>query len=281
MLVQPYGVTPIKYLQQWNVFDRDFSAVHCVNLTRDDISTLRDADVAVVHCPKSNAKLGCGVAPLADLLRAGVRVGLGTDSPGLEHIMDMFDEMRTMLLLHRAVERGRRVLDGRRCVRIAHAGRRPRRSAWTHEVGSLEVGKYADLNRRRRLALALRADLRPVLALVYGANQDDIMVTVIGGRQLYRDRAPRERRRRRRPCQGRWPCARSCRPRAQRETSRSAPRAPAGGRPRRPSSRGDSLSAARSCKVKFWQKRLRIHGVIMAAFLVFRLLGCAQRLATS
>jgi cytosine/adenosine deaminase-related metal-dependent hydrolase len=188
MLVQPYGVTPIKYLQQWDVFDRDFLAVHCVNLTKDDIRILRSKHVAVAHCPKSNAKLGCGVAPLAGLLHEGVRVGLGTDSPASSNIMDMFDEMRTMLFLHRAVERDVSVLDARKCVRIATLGGAEALGLET-EVGSLEPGKCADLIAVdvSRSHFAPIAD--PYSALVYGANQDDITLTVIGGRPLYRDRA--------------------------------------------------------------------------------------------
>jgi 5-methylthioadenosine/S-adenosylhomocysteine deaminase len=187
MLVQPYGVTPIKYLQQWNVFDHDFLAVHCVNLSRDDIRILRATQVAVAHCPKSNAKLGCGVAPLSDLLHEGVRVGLGTDSPASSNIMDMFDEMRTMLFLHRAVERDVGVLDAQKCVRIATLGG-AEALGMEAEVGSLEPGKYADLIAVdvSRSHFAPIAD--PYSALVYGANQDDIRLTVIGGRELYRDR---------------------------------------------------------------------------------------------
>jgi 5-methylthioadenosine/S-adenosylhomocysteine deaminase len=188
MLVQPYGVTPIKYLQQWDVFDRDFLAVHCVNLTRDDVRILKAKQVAVAHCPKSNAKLGCGVAPLADLLREGVRVGIGTDSPASSNIMDMFDEMRTMLFLHRAVERDVGVLDAQKCVRIATLGG-AEALGMQDDVGSLEPGKYADL-----IAVDVaRSHFAPIddpySALVYGANQDDVVLTVVGGRELYRDRA--------------------------------------------------------------------------------------------
>ena len=188
MLVQPYGVTPIKYLQQWNVLHHDFLAVHCVNVTRDDIRILHGDDVAVAHCPKSNAKLGCGIAPLADLLHEGVRVGIGTDSPASSNIMDMFDEMRTMLLLHRAVERDVSVLDAQKCVRIATLGG-AEALGMEREVGSLEAGKRADLIAVdvSRSHFAPIAD--PYSALVYGANQDDITLTVIGGRELYRDRA--------------------------------------------------------------------------------------------
>lgn len=187
MLVQPYGVTPVKYLQQWNVLHHDFLAVHCVNLTRDDIRILHAKDVAVAHCPKSNAKLGCGIAPLSDLLREGVRVGLGTDSPASSNIMDMFDEMRTMLFLHRAMERDVSVLDAQKCVRIATLGG-AEALGMEAEVGSLEAGKRADLIAVdvSRSHFAPIAD--PYSALVYGANQDDVKLTVVGGRELFRDR---------------------------------------------------------------------------------------------
>ena len=186
-LVQPYGVTPVKYLQQWDVFDRDFLAVHCVHVNRDDVRTLAAKQVAVVHCPKSNAKLGCGVAPLPEFLHHGIRVGLGTDSPASSNIMDMFDEMRTMLLLHRAVEGDVSVLDARACLRMATLGG-AEALGMEAETGSLEPGKYADL-----VAVDVsRSHFAPVTdpcsAVVYGANQDDVRLTVIGGRVVYRDR---------------------------------------------------------------------------------------------
>ena len=210
MLVQPYGVTPIKYLQQWNVFDRDFLAVHCVNVTRDDIRILRSTDVAVAHCPKSNAKLGCGVAPLADLLHEGVRVGLGTDSPASSNIMDMFDEMRTMLFLHRAVERD--VERPRRAEVRAHRHAGRRRGAGHGGRGRQpRGGQVRRPHRRRRLALALRAHRRPVL----GAR----LRRQPGRRHAHRRRRsralsrprPRRRGRGRHPRHGRRACARSCR----------------------------------------------------------------------
>jgi cytosine/adenosine deaminase-related metal-dependent hydrolase len=188
MLVQPYGVSPIKYLQQWGVFDENFLAVHCVHASADDVAILRAKKAAVAHCPKSNAKLGCGVAPLADLLHAGVRVGFGTDSPASSTIMDMFDEMRTALLLHRAVERDVSVLDAALCIRIATLGG-AEALGLERDIGSLEPGKYADL-----IAVDLSSSHfapigNPYSALVYGANQDDVVLTCIGGDVVYRDRA--------------------------------------------------------------------------------------------
>jgi len=187
MLVQPFGVSPIKYLQQWDVFDADFLAVHCVQVSRDDIRILKAKDVAVAHCPKSNAKLGCGVMPLADLLHEGVRVGLGTDSPASSNIMDMFDEMRTMLFLHRAVERDVTVLDAPKCVRIATLGG-AEALGMQDDIGSLEPGKFADFIAVDVSKSHFAPIDEPYSALVYGANQDDVLLTVVGGDALCHER---------------------------------------------------------------------------------------------
>ncbi|MEE4274987.1 MAG: amidohydrolase [Thermoleophilia bacterium] len=186
MLVQPYGVSPIKYLQQWGVFDGDFIAVHCTQATLDDVHILRAKGTPVVHCPKSNAKLGCGIAPLPDLLRLGVTVGLGTDSPAASNIMDMFDEMRTMLLLHRATERDASVLDAETCVRLATLGG-AEALGMASEVGSIEPGKLADFIAVDISSSHFAPVENPYSALVFGANQDDVLLTVIGGRPVYRE----------------------------------------------------------------------------------------------
>ena len=161
--------------------------MHCTQATLDDIRILRAKDAAVAHCPKSNAKLGCGIAPLADLLHQGVRVGLGTDSPAASNIMDMFDEMRTMLLAASRVERDVTVLDAERCVRIATLGG-AEALGLAGDVGSLEPGKCADFIAVDVSRSHFQPIANPYSALVYGANQDDVFLTVVGGRVLYRDR---------------------------------------------------------------------------------------------
>jgi cytosine/adenosine deaminase-related metal-dependent hydrolase len=189
MLIQPYGVSPIKYLQQWGVLNPDFLAVHCVYATREDIRILKAKDAAVAHCPKSNAKLGCGVAPLAELLRQGVRLGFGTDSPASSNIMDMFDEMRTALFLHRAIEHDVGVLNAEKCVAIATLGAAQALSL-DRLVGSLEPGKRADLIAVDVSGSHFAPIDNPYSALVYGANQDDVFWTCINGRVVYKDRVP-------------------------------------------------------------------------------------------
>jgi cytosine/adenosine deaminase-related metal-dependent hydrolase len=187
MLIQPYGVSPIKYLQQWGLFDANFLAVHCVHASIDDIRILKAKNAAVAHCPKSNAKTGCGIAPLPDLMRLGVRVGFGTDSPASSNIMDMFDEMRTALFLHRGVARDVGVLNAEQCVRIATLGG-AEALGLDDRVGSLDQGKQADLVAVDVSGSHFVPIDDPYSALVYGANQDDVLFTCVAGEPLYRER---------------------------------------------------------------------------------------------
>ena len=259
MLIQPYGVSPIKYLQQWGVFDEDFLAVHCVHASIDDIRILKAKRVAVAHCPKSNAKTGCGIAPLPDLLRLGVRVGFGTDSPAASNIMDMFDEMRTALFLHRGVERDVGVLNARAVHPHRHTRRgrgarpgRPRRLARARQAGRP--------HRRRRLGLALRADRRPLLGAGLRRQPGRRAVHLRGRRgSLSRRRLPRARRAghaRREPpgarqAAGEGRCGAGC---------RSAPPNRDGGtrRPRRIKGRPDAAQPQTGEVLA--EDRLRLHG---------------------
>ncbi|WP_294440049.1 amidohydrolase family protein, partial [uncultured Slackia sp.] len=100
----PTGVTPVNYALNWNAFNsKDVLAVHCVHVDDMDISKLKEHDVAIAVCTRCNAQLGMGLAPLHKFLQAGIRVGLGTDSPAATDSADMFTEMRLGMLIHRAV----------------------------------------------------------------------------------------------------------------------------------------------------------------------------------
>ncbi|MHB0866387.1 MAG: amidohydrolase family protein [Thermoleophilia bacterium] len=181
---QPYGVTPVKYLQQWDVFGPDFLAVHCVHVGKSDIEVLARRDVAIAHCPKSNAKLGCGIAPLPDMLLAGIRVGFGTDSPASSNIMDMFGEMRTAIFLHRAARHDVRVLNASECVQMATQGG-ARALGMEDRVGSLEPGKQADMIAVDMEFSHFTPVHDPYSSLVYGANQEDVFFTMVAGRTIY------------------------------------------------------------------------------------------------
>lgn len=181
---QPTGVSPIRYLLQWEVFEADIIAVHCVFLTEKDFDILKHYDVPIAHCPKSNAKLGCGIAPLVEMMDKGLRVGFGTDSPASSNIMDLFDEMRVAILLHRGKEQTVDALTAENFVRMATMGGAETLSM-QKEVGSLESGKKADIIAVDLSHSQLAPITDPYSALVYGANQDDVFFTMINGKILY------------------------------------------------------------------------------------------------
>ncbi|MFA5801709.1 MAG: amidohydrolase [Thermoleophilia bacterium] len=181
---EPFGTTPVKYLQQWNVYGPEFMAVHCVHVSQADVEILAKHDVAIAHCPKSNAKLGCGIAPLPAFLEAGIRVGFGTDSPASSNIMDMFGEMRTAIFLHRGMQGDAGVLGAEECVQMATLGG-AKVMGMEDRIGSLEPGKQADF-----IAVDMEySHFAPIhdaySALVYGANQEDVFFTMVAGRTLY------------------------------------------------------------------------------------------------
>lgn len=180
---EPFGVSPVKYLQQWNVYNEDFMAVHCVRVAPDDVEILAKRNVSIAHCPKSNAKLACGIAPLPAFIKAGMKVGIGTDSPASSNIMDMFGEMRTAIFLHRGMSRDAGVISTSDCVRMATLG--GAEVLGIDHVGSLEPGKQADIIAVDMEHSHLTPIYDPYSALVYGANQEDVFFTMVAGRPIY------------------------------------------------------------------------------------------------
>ncbi|MBE0447918.1 MAG: amidohydrolase family protein [Actinobacteria bacterium] len=186
ILWQPTGVSPVKYLEEWGVFDGgNMLAVHCVQVDEADIDILKKYDVSVAYCPRCNAKLGMGIAPLSGFLNCQLRIGMGTDSPASNNTMDIFDEMRIGLLLQRGITRSSgftaedfvymATLGGARAINLHN------------DIGSLDQGKQADI-----IAVDMSHSHQiptrdPYSALVYTANQENVVLTMVAGRILYRN----------------------------------------------------------------------------------------------
>ena len=180
----PTGVTPVNYALNWDAFrSDDVLAVHCVHVDDDDIAKLKQYDVAVAVCTRCNAQLGMGLAPLNKFLQAGIRVGLGTDSPAATDSADMFVEMRLAMLIQRAVNRNE-FLDANTMLELATMGG-ARVLRMQDEIGSLEPGKRADiiaadLSGSRQMPLT-----DPVSAVVTGVSAADVIFTMVNGKVLY------------------------------------------------------------------------------------------------
>lgn len=184
LLWQPTGVSPVKYLEQWDVFESDVLAIHCVHVTREDLSLLKKYDVAVGHCPRCNAKLGMGIAPLDEFNARGLRVGLGTDSPASNNTMDFFDEMRIGLLLQRGRTGATEGAGSSDFVRMATLGGAEALGLGSH-VGSLQAGLEADIIVVDIATSHQVPAVEPYSGLVYTANQEDVVMTMVAGKVLY------------------------------------------------------------------------------------------------
>ncbi|MCS6777489.1 MAG: amidohydrolase family protein [Chloroherpetonaceae bacterium] len=186
---QAPGVSTIAYLDAQGVLGPHTLLVHGVQVTEADRALWRERGAAWAHCPKSNAKLGNGVAPLT--LLAGrddptdcPRVGLGSDSVASNNTMDLFEEMRVAVLLQRAVQQDVGALTAREIVEMATLGG-ARALGMDAQAGSLEPGKRADLCAVCPGALHGVPVYDPYSTLVYTARASDVMLTMIGGEIRY------------------------------------------------------------------------------------------------
>lgn len=176
-----HGMTPAEYLDRLGVLDDRSLLAHCVYLSEDDVRRLADRGSHVMHCPKSNAKLGNGAAPIPACLGAGVPVALGTDSMVSNNTLDMLEEMRFGALVHRTVHRDAAIVTARQVFEMATiAGARALGLAG--EIGSLRPGKRADL---ALLALDPPSGMseQAVLSdLVFHATADAVRTVIVNGR---------------------------------------------------------------------------------------------------
>jgi 5-methylthioadenosine/S-adenosylhomocysteine deaminase len=182
-----HNLSPVAYLDRLGVLDADTLIVHGVWLDGEDIDLLAARGCPVSHNPQSNMKLASGVAPVAKMLQAGIRVGLGTDGCASNNDLDLFAEMDTAAKLHKAVLLDPTVLGAEQVLAMATCNG-ARAIGWGDEIGSVEVGKAADLIVLDTAAPHLMPMYRPVSHLVYAARGSDVRDVMVGGRFVVRDR---------------------------------------------------------------------------------------------
>jgi cytosine/adenosine deaminase-related metal-dependent hydrolase len=180
----PLGETGIRALARAGVLSAHLVAAHCVTVDAEEIALLAEHGVAVAHCPRSNALLGCGVAPLAELRAAGIRVGLGTDSPASAPSFDMFAELRAALFAARARERRPDALSATEVLELATLGS-ARALGLDGEVGSLVPGKHADLSVVSLEGSPYVPWEDPAAALVFGGSPHCVITTLVDGEARY------------------------------------------------------------------------------------------------
>lgn len=185
--LKQYGMRPLERLNKLGLLNSKMMAVHMVHLSEDEIAMLARQGVHLVHNPNSNLKLASGVAPITALEAAGVNTILGTDGAASNNRQDMFGEIRAAALLAKGTTQNSTTVSARTALEMAtiRAAKAMGREA---DLGSLEVGKLADV-----VAVSLDAlECRPVYhadaQLVYVAGREHVSDVWVGGRRVLKGR---------------------------------------------------------------------------------------------
>jgi cytosine/adenosine deaminase-related metal-dependent hydrolase len=176
-----HGLSPVEYLDKLGWLGPDVWLAHTVHLSPREVTRFGATGTGVAHCPSSNARLGAGTAPVRGLLDAGVAVGLGVDGAASQEAGRLCDEMRQALYAAR-LARGPKALTAREALTAATLGG-ARCLGRDDEIGSIEVGKLADLALWRVDGLGQAGIADPVAALVLGSAPPLELLTV-GGRVI-------------------------------------------------------------------------------------------------
>lgn len=187
LVQEKYGKTPIEVLDSYGLLSDRTLLAHCVHLSDDEISRLAETGTSVAHCPSSNLKLSSGIARVADMVQAGVNVGIGTDGAASNNDLDLFSEAQLAALVQKGFTGDPRVLqaekvfsmltiDGARAVGLQDI------------IGSVEVGKRADLAVVDFDSVNLTPCYEYYSHLIYAISAADVCHVMINGRLMMEDR---------------------------------------------------------------------------------------------
>jgi 5-methylthioadenosine/S-adenosylhomocysteine deaminase len=179
------GRRNIAYLAGMGLADKHVVLAHCVHVDDEEIEILRSTGTHVAHCPSSNLKLASGVARVPEMLARGVSVSLGADGAPCNNRLDMFTEMRTAALIQKVLH-GPESMPAPVALRMATMGGARALGLGT-EIGSVEVGKRADLQLVNLRRLHTTPVYDPVSTVVYAAEASDVEWVLIDGRVVLRE----------------------------------------------------------------------------------------------
>lgn len=182
-----YGKKPVRHLYDLGVLDAQTVAVHCNWLTLEDMAVFADLGVSVSHNPGSSMKLAAGVASVPDMLKYGISVGLGTDGAASNNTLDMFREMDLAAKIHKAVRLDPTVMNAQTVVQMATRGG-AETLGLSHLIGSVEVGKLADMIIVDLNQPHLTPMYNPYSQLVYAVRGADVATSIINGKIVMEDR---------------------------------------------------------------------------------------------
>ncbi|ADH61143.1 amidohydrolase [Thermoanaerobacter mathranii subsp. mathranii str. A3] len=184
---QKYGKSPVKHLKDIGVFDVPTVAAHCVHVSDEDIEILKEMKVSPVYNPTSNAKLASGFAPVNQMLKKGINVALGTDGPASNNNLNMFEEIHFAATINKALNCDALAVPALEALKMATING-AKALLWDKEIGSIKVGKKADI-------VIIDID-KPhfyphnslISALAYTAQASDVDTVIINGKIIMENR---------------------------------------------------------------------------------------------
>ena len=183
------GTSTIQYLKQLGVLNTRPLLTHCIRVDEADIETMAEMNSRIAHCPKSNAKLGHGRAPLSRFIGKGIAVGLGSDSVASNNTCDILEETRFAALFSRATENRRRsehgMIDSQEALTLATLGG-ARSLGLESQVGELREGLQADLTVVSLKGTHQLPCYDPIDTLVFSSSGRDVVLTVVAGKEVFR-----------------------------------------------------------------------------------------------
>ncbi|EIK68013.1 amidohydrolase family protein [Pseudomonas synxantha BG33R] len=185
--VEQTGERPLARLGRLGLLGPRFQAVHMTQISEEDLALLVESNTSVIHCPESNLKLASGFCPVERLWQAGVNVAIGTDGAASNNDLDLLGETRTAAMLAKAVAGSATALDAHRALRMATLNG-ARAMGLESEIGSLEVGKAADIVAFDLSGLAQQPIYDPVSQLIYATGRDCVKHLWVAGKPLLDDR---------------------------------------------------------------------------------------------
>lgn len=178
---EKYGCTPIEMADRNGLFDVPAIAAHCVQVTEKDLDILKEKNVSVVTNPASNMKLGNGFAPVPAMLEKGINVCLGTDGAASNNSLNLFHELNLLTLIHKGVEKTPQCISAREGFRMATLNG-AKALGLEKEIGSLEVGKKADIAILNLNTPSLTPRNNLIAGLSYSANGSEVETVIIDGK---------------------------------------------------------------------------------------------------
>jgi 5-methylthioadenosine/S-adenosylhomocysteine deaminase len=186
-IAKNYNARPVAYLERINFLSPRLLAAHVVHVNDEEIAILKRREVGIAHCPQSNMKLASGTAPVPAMLRAGLRLGLGTDGAASNHDLSLWEEIDSAAKLHKLISGDPTAVPAQEAFAMATIGG-ARALHMEKEIGSIENGKRADVILVDLDALHLTPLYNFLSHLVYAVKASDVSDTIVNGRVLMRNR---------------------------------------------------------------------------------------------